>query len=130
MSQTTTLILLPQTTWGGNYYPQITSYDVIGVKRPAASYYLGNKDLQTVNINLAGVTGNIFIQATLATDPSEIDWFNVYELVADAGSPANTQANINAYINVAVNINGNFVWMRAEVKDFQAGVVQYVKLSY
>ena len=130
MSQTTTLILLPQTTWGGNYYPQITSYDVIGVKRPAASYYLGNKDLQTVNINLAGVTGNIFIQATLATDPSEIDWFNVYELVADAGSPANTQANINAYINEAVNINGNFVWMRAEVKDFQAGVVQYVKLSY
>ena len=130
MSQTTTLILLPQTTWGGNYYPQITSYDVICVKRPAASYYLGNKDLQTVNINLAGVTGNIFIQATLATDPSEIDWFNVYELVADAGSPANTQANINAYINEAVNINGNFVWMRAEVKDFQAGVVQYVKLSY
>ena len=130
MSQTTTLILLPQTTWGGNYYPQITSYDVIGVKRPAASYYLGNKDLQTVNINLAGVTGNIFIQAPLATDPSEIDWFNVYELVADAGSPANTQANINAYINEAVNINGNFVWMRAEVKDFQAGVVQYVKLSY
>ena len=78
MSQTTTLILLPQTTWGGNYYPQITSYDVIGVKRPAASYYLGNKDLQTVNINLAGVTGNIFIQATLETDTSEIDWLNVY----------------------------------------------------
>lgn len=130
MSQTTTLILLPQTTWGGNYYPQLQSYDVIGDKKPAAAYYLGNKDLQTVNINLAGVTGNIFIQATLATDPNEIDWFNVYELVADAGSPANTQANINAYINEAVNIEGNFVWMRAEVKDFQAGVVQYVKLSY
>jgi len=130
MSQTTTLILLPQTTWGGNYYPQITSYDVIGDKRPAASYFLGNKDLQTVNINLAGVTGNIFIQATLATDPDEIDWFDVYELVANAAAPANSQANINAYLNQAVNINGNFVWMRAEVKDFQAGIVQYVKLSY
>lgn len=130
MSQTTTLVLLPQTTWGGNVYPALTSYDVVGEKKPAAAYILGNKDLQTVNINLAGVTGNIVIQASLATDPAEIDWFNVYELEANVAAPANTAANIAAYTNEAVNINGNFVWMRAEVLDFQAGVVQYIKLSY
>lgn len=130
MSQTTTLILLPQTTWGGNVYPQLQSYDVVGNKQPAAAYYLGNKDLQTVNINLAGVTGNIFIQASLATSPNEIDWFNVYKLEANASAPANTAPNVAAYINEAVNVEGNFVWMRAEVKDFQSGVVQFIKLSY
>jgi hypothetical protein len=130
MSQTTTLILLPQTTWQGNIYANLQYYDVIGDKQPAAAYYLGNKDLQTVNINLAGVTGNIFIQATLATTPVDIDWFNVYELEANAAAPANSAANIAAYANEGVNINGNFVWMRAKVQDFHSGVVQYIKLSY
>lgn len=130
MSQTTTLVLLPQTTWQGNTYPDMQTYDVIGDKQPAAAYYLGNKDLQTVNINLAGVTGNIFIQATLATTPIDIDWFNVYELEANAGAPANSTGNINAFLNEAVNIDGNFVWMRAKVQDFHSGIVQYIKLSY
>jgi len=130
MSQTTTLVLLPQTTWQGNTYANLQVYDVVGDKKPAAAYYLGNKDLQTVNINLAGVTGNIFIQASLATTPTDIDWFNVYELQANAGAPANTIPNVNAYLNEAVNIEGNFVWMRAKVQDFHSGVVQYIKLSY
>jgi hypothetical protein len=118
MSQTTTLILLPQTTWNGNV-SNVQIYDVVGERRQAASYYVGSKDLQTVNINLAGVTGNIIIQATLATLPETTDWFNVYELQANTTST-----------NEAVNVEGNFVWMRAKVQDFAAGIVQYVKLSY
>lgn len=48
MSQTTTLILLPETTYvnPGNSSP----YTVTGNSYPAAAYYLGNKDLQTVNM--------------------------------------------------------------------------------
>jgi hypothetical protein len=129
MSQTTTVILLPQTTWVGNV-ANVPVYDVVGEKRQAASYYLGNKDLQTVNINLSGVTGNVFIQATLATLPVDTDWFNVYEIEANAAAPSGSAANAAAYTNSAVNINGNFVWMRAKVEDFAAGIVQYVKLSY
>ena len=129
MSQTTTLILLPQTTWNGNV-ANVPVYDVTGNKQQAASYYVGSKDLQTVNINLAGVTGNILIEATLATTPVDIDWFNVYKLEANAGAPANSSGNINAFINEAVNIEGNFVWMRAKIEDFAGGIVQFVKLSY
>jgi hypothetical protein len=129
MAQTTTLVLLPQTTWQGNV-SNVQIYDVVGDKRQAASYYVGAKDLQTVNINLAGVTGNIVIQATLATTPVELDWFNVYELEANASAPANSSGNVNAFTNEAVNIEGNFVWMRAKVMDFAGGIVQYVKLSY
>ena len=71
MSQTTTLILLPQTPYinPGNAVP----YTVVGNSQPAAAYYLGNKDLQTVNINLSGVTGNIIIEATLANPPQDND---------------------------------------------------------
>jgi hypothetical protein len=129
MAQTTTLVLLPQTTWNGNVSP-IPVYDVTGDKKQAASYYVGAKDLQTVNINLAGVTGNIVIQATLATDPVTIDWFDVYKIEANAGAPANSAGNLAAFTNEAVNIEGNFVWMRAKVEDFAGGIVQYVKLSY
>ena len=129
MSQSTTLVLLPQTTWNGNV-SNVQIYDVVGVKNPAASYYVGSKDLQTINVNQVGLTGNIIVQATLATLPEDTDWFNVYTLEANAGAPANSEPNLNSSVNEAVNIEGNFVWMRAKIQDFAAGVLQYVKLSY
>jgi len=117
MSQTTTLILLPQTTYlnPGNGAP----YTVTGNTQPAAAYYLGNRDLQTVNISLTEVTGNITIEATLATTPTDSDWFKVYELEA-------TSSNNALY----TNIEGNFVYLRAKIVDFNNGVLNFVKLSY
>jgi hypothetical protein len=124
MSQTTTLILLPQTAYQnpGNGAP----YTVVGNAQPAAAYYLGNRDLQTVNISLSNVTGNIVIQATLS-NPATLDtqWFDVYELDANANSSGDN-SNASTYTNVT----GNFVYMRAKIVDFQAGVVNFVKLSY
>ena len=45
MSQTTTLILLPQTTYDGGGTANV--YTVVGNSQPAAAYYLGNRDLQS-----------------------------------------------------------------------------------
>ena len=119
MSQSTTLILLPQTTYNnpGNGAP----YTVVGNAQPAAAYYLVNKDLQTVNFNVSNIIVNIVIQAKLA-NPATVDnqWFDVYEY--------NGSDNPNA--NVYTNVTGNFVYMRAKVVDFQQGIVGYVKLSY
>jgi hypothetical protein len=129
MSQTTTLVLLPQTTWNGNV-SNVQIYDVVGVKNPAASYYVGSKDLQTINVNQVGLTGNIIVQATLATLPEITDWFQVYKLEANAGAPANSELSVNSSVNEAVNIVGNFVWMRAIIQDFNGGILQYVKVSY
>lgn len=129
MSQTTTLILLSQTTFAnvGN----VTSYTVIGNQQPAASYYLGNRDLQTVALSTVSVTGNIFIEATLATDPStDSDWFKVYELEANANAANGSPSKTASTTSLGVNIEGNFVWMRAKVKDFSSGIIQYIKLSY
>ena len=124
MSQSTTLILLPQTAYQnpGNGAP----YTVVGNAQPAAAYYLGNRDLQTVNLSLTNMTGNIVIQATLA-NPATLDgqWFDVYELDANADSSGD-----NSNAKVYTNITGNFVYMRAKIVDFNQGVVNYVKLSY
>lgn len=128
MSQTTTLILLPQTTYvnPGNGSP----YTVTGNSQPAAAYYLGNKDLQTVNISLTNCTGNITIEASLATTPGSNDWFKVYELEANANAAANSAPEIASNAAMYTNVNGNFVYIRAKVKDFQGGLVNFVKLSY
>jgi hypothetical protein len=103
---------------------------VTGNSQPAAAYYLGNQDLQTVNIKATNCTGNIVIEASLATTPGSGDWFKVYELIADANAASNSAPQIASNASVYTNINGNFVYMRAKIEDFQAGAVQFVKLTY
>jgi hypothetical protein len=122
MSQTSTLILLPQTTYNGGGTANI--YTVTGNTQPAAAYYLGNQDLQTISYSFTNVTGNLEIEATLASSPTSDDWFKVYEVEADNNS--NTNSTINAY----QNITGNFVYIRAKLVNFSSGVIQYVKLTY
>lgn len=123
MSQSTTLILLPQATYSAGVNNS-NPYTVTGTSQPAAAYYIANRDLQTVNINLTGVTGNVVIEATLASSPGATDWFKVYELAA------NNTANVNNNATLYTNIDGNFVYMRAKVVDFAEGIVNFVKLSY
>ena len=117
MSQVTILELLPQTTYNGGGTGNV--YTVTGNAQPAAAYYLGNQDLQTVAIKTTNLTGNIVIQASLATSPTANDWFNVYTL----------EANVET-TSTYTNVNGNFVYMRAKIEDFAEGVLQYIKLTY
>ena len=122
MSQSTILQLLPQTVYknDGTSDP----YNVTGNTQPAAAYYLGNQDLQTLSFSFTEVTGNLVIEATLANPPADSDWFKVYEI------SANNQSNTNANLNSYTNISGNFVNMRAKINDFGNGTVQFVKISY
>ena len=105
-------------------------YTVTGNSQPAAAYYLGNRDLQTVNLNLRQVTGNIVIEASLATSPTDSEWFKVYELEANANATPNSAPQLASNAAVYTNIEGNFVHMRAKVEGFSNGTVQYIKLSY
>lgn len=128
MSQATTLILLPETSYvnPGNG----ASYTVTGNSQPAAAYYLGNRDLQTVNTKLTNCTGNIVVEASLATTPGSTDWFQVYQLTANANAAPNSAPQIASNASVYTNIEGNFVYLRAKIVDFAGGTVQFVKLSY
>ena len=122
MSQSTTLILLPQTVYKNNGTSE--PYNVTGNTQPAAAYYLGNQDLQTLSFSFTEVTGNLVIEASLANPSADGDWFKVYEI------SANNQSNTNANLNSYTNISGNFVNMRAKIVDFNNGTVQFVKISY
>jgi hypothetical protein len=122
MSQSTTLILLPQTVYNGGGTANI--YTVTGNAQPAAAYYLGNQDLQTISYGFTNVTGTLEIEATLASNPTSNDWFKVYKVVA------NNDSNTNSTLSAYQNITGNFVYIRARLKDFSSGVIQFVKLTY
>jgi hypothetical protein len=118
MAQSTTLQLLAQVSY-------TNSTIIRGDKQPAAAYYMGNQDLQTLNWNFTSFKGSVYIQATLASDPNlsnDDDWFTVFEITGDNTTGAGYQ-----------NLNGNFVWLRAKVSfaDYAgSGVIQYVKVSY
>lgn len=128
MSQVTILELLPQTTYNGGGTGNV--YTVTGNAQPAAAYYLGNQDLQTVNLKLTGCSGNIVIEASLNSNSSSAEWFKVYELVANANSATGSDTFDASNASIYTNIEGNFVYMRAKIVDFAGGVVNFVKLSY
>lgn len=144
MAQGTTLILLPETSYVNP--GDSSTYTVSGDANPAAAYYIGTKNLQTVNIRLTGVIGDVFIQATLADEPTENDWFDVYGVLGgNEGYTASTTVftsytqpfvtSLTEGSNVSTtsafaNISGSFVYMRASVRNFQAGIINYIKLSY
>lgn len=128
MSQSTVLILLPQTAYDnpGDGSP----YDVVGEKQPAAAYYLGNRDLQTVQYSLSKCTANVIIEASLATEPADSDWFSVYKLVANNDASEETDPKLASDANSFENIEGNFVYLRAKLEDFRNGSVNFIKVSY
>ena len=113
MAQTTTLQLLPQTTAPG--------VGVTGDKQRAASYYISGKNLQTVTWNFTTVKCTMYIEASLAENPTSNDWFVVYTLAT--GNNTLTQ-------NSFTNIEGNFVWIRTRIDPFDTGVIQNIKVSY
>jgi hypothetical protein len=120
--KTTVLQILPTTTQGtpsGNY--DGSSQDWAGTKQQAADYYGGFGGLQTVAIYLDQFEGEIIIEATLDTDPGDNDWFRVYRF--DAASAVVTD-------NFSTNIRGNFVWLRARVRDFSSGTINKITVSY
>jgi hypothetical protein len=131
MSQTTTLVLLPQTAYN---FTATSPYNVTGNAVAGASYYLSCKCLQTFNVNTTNFTGNLSIQASLATTPgntySSTDWFELYRVEADYSALAGTPQQIASNTNVGVNINGNYVWLRATIENLAAGTVNWVKVSY
>ena len=116
MAQATTLILLSQLSSDNQ---SVIGYTFNGEKQQAASYYFGNKDLQTLTWTLTAFTGLVSIQATLVEDPSEDDWFTAYTI------PGNNTTQTSYH-----NLAGNFVWLRAKITGFQQGVIQSIKVSY
>lgn len=89
-------------------------------------YYKGGDGLHTYSLKVDGFYGTIKIQATLASEPTANDWFDV-----DGTEHTATVADstINRDGSYMYNFNGNFVWLRATV-TFTDGTVNYVRVNY
>jgi hypothetical protein len=75
--------------------------------------YFGSADgMHTVTYTVTNnFEGSLGMQATLATNPTESDWFNVSNSTISYAYPIVPATTTTNY----VNFTGNFVWVRAQV---------------
>lgn len=122
MTAFNTVYLLDNVTYGqasGNY--DGSSLLFYGNAVPAANYYNGNGNAQTIIYRLEDVQANITIQASLNDLAEQAHWFDVHTFT-DASTVHN---GIFAY-----NITGNFVWLRARVDMFEGGTIRNIVANY
>lgn len=87
-----------------------------------ADAWYGYKDgIHTVAFYLENFTGHIYIEASLASDPGEEDWFPVYLNGAKSymNYPINPLAPMggtsgDTFVD-AYTFQGNFLWLRARI---------------
>jgi hypothetical protein len=122
MTVTTTQTMLSNVVYGqasGNYDGSSQLFYSNAV--PAANYYAGNGNIQTIRYNLSGFVGTITIEATLNDLPEQAKWFEISErgdgITPDTGFTTST-------------VTGNFSWVRARVEGFDAGTITLVSVVY
>jgi hypothetical protein len=83
----------------------------VGPKVPAAAYYGNVGALQTIALYNANLTGRLIVEASLAADPNDNDWFPI-----DLDLTANNYVEYTASSGVFFfNIKGNYVWLRGKI---------------
>ena len=87
-------------------------------------YWSGSDGLHTVSYTASRYFhGTITMQATLASEPVENDWFNIYDTTSTY-TPINTRKTSTVDI---YNFTGNFVWVRGKIMidEGTVSVIQY-----
>jgi hypothetical protein len=109
-------------------YPNTASTMLVYNSAPVKGdgYYGPSDGLHTVTYTFDPTfIGTVTMQATLATDPTEADWFNIqgttstYTRFSDL-----TFTQVDYY-----NFTGNFVWVRGQVQ-IAAGLVQVISYNH
>ena len=114
--------ILNSTTYGtasGNY--DGSSQDFFSSVGRAAGYYQGAGNIQTVVIQVTGFSGRFKLPATLHDDPVVAAWFDLYDYDTTSGT-------ITEYH--PVTLTGNYVWIRAEILNFDAGTINQITINY
>lgn len=97
-----------------------TKVNVTGHKTRAAGYYSSGMNLYTLAMYLDNFSGRIYLQASLAVDPKDDDWFyvnlNGYLEYLEYLPHAPDVDNNTGFTSVfPLSFQGNFVWLRAIV---------------
>lgn len=118
MSSNSQLILSQQSHPGDS-----TVETVVGDASKGDGFYGRSDGIHTVQYSIKGFTGTVIIEATLASEPVENDWFVVYEqFYPDLNAEPATTSKVT-------NFTGNYVWIRAKVV-YTDGVVNSIMLNH
>ena len=91
---------------------------VTGDKFKGDGYYGRSDGLHTVQYSYNDFSGTVTIQATLAIEPTEDDWFDVHSRTVVAGTDSHIE-----------NFTGNYVWIKANL-SYTDGTVNSIKLNH
>jgi hypothetical protein len=94
------------------------SEDTTGDKIQADGYYGYADGLHTVAFYMTAYSGLISVQATLASTPVEVDWFDLFELNFT-----------NSTETRGMTFTGNYVYLRAKASSRTAGTINKILLK-
>jgi hypothetical protein len=93
----------------------------VSAKSQGDGYYSQPDGVHTVSYKVnATLTGSIKMQGSLATTPTEDDWFDI------AGTTFTTDQSTTIS---SANFTGNFVWVRAKATGVTAGTITEILLN-
>ena len=95
-----------------------TTQTVTGNNYKGDGSYRRSAGIHTVQYSYTDLQGTITIQGTLATTPTESDWFDVH-----------TYTETSASGSKVANFTGNYVWIRAKLV-YTAGSVTSIVLNH
>lgn len=120
--------------------------NVTGDQQKAAGYSNSIGNSHTVSITLQDFTGRVWIEGSLATNPTDSDWFPIplgngvsylQYPVNPAAPTSNDTGDTGTYV---YSFSGNFIWVRARVDrsylvpppvdPYLVGAVQRVWMNY
>lgn len=118
LSTSTTEVVYPNTA--------TTTLTYVSTKLKGDGYFGGSDGFHTVMYTAnTEFHGTVTMQASLATAPTENDWFNV-----SSTSVSYNPLNIRSTSTVDVfNFTGNFIWVRGKVV-IDAGAVQSILYNH
>lgn len=103
-----------------------TTKSVTGSQYKGDGYYNGADGFHTVQYSVNDFVGTILVQATLSVNPTESDWFTATGSVHLSSNLNDPESN-GSFIK---NFTGNYVWVRAVIKNWTKGTVSSIMLSH
>ncbi len=97
-----------------------------GEKFKGDGYYGRSDGLHSVQYTVTGFQGAIDMQATLAVNPVDADWFTVTGTNLTSTDDSG-QYNTGTFI---YNFTGNYVWVRAYISAWTDGTVSSILLNH
>lgn len=103
-----------------------TTETITGDKYKGDGYYGRSDGFHSVQYNVTGFIGTIVIQATLAVEPTSVDWFTL----SSTSHESTGTETIKSDGGFIYNFTGNYVWVRAYISNWTDGTVNSILLNH